>query len=456
MIEDYFGFSAQPFKLSPDTKFFFSSASHTKAMAYLHYGLRQAEGFIVITGEIGAGKSLLIEHMFDQINASSVSAAHIVTSSVEPDQLLAQVLSAFQIEPAGTGRTAELEAFEDFLFDHVNRGRRVLLVVDEAQNLPSRTIEELRMLTNINHRGTPLFQVFLVGQPEFRQTLARADMEQLRQRVIASYHLQALDRDETRDYIDYRLSVVGRTEHPAFTEEAFDAIHRHTDGVPRRINALCTRLLLFCALEDRTLINSRVVASVAAELAHEVSDAGALSLPSVSSVNSDVLAARPANDGSGVAAPPADPAPNAASHDGQISASLTEVATALSVLAAEKSDGLVPPNGREEAPSTQNQAEKTPLSEAQPQTPTQTQTPPIRAAQPPGTERQRGATVMDHILALRQDLRKAHQGNREIYDAIATLEDQQSDNVIQLTEHLDRADGLLRAIRRHGQHTEQK
>ncbi|MEO0851010.1 MAG: XrtA/PEP-CTERM system-associated ATPase [Pseudomonadota bacterium] len=441
MIEDHFGFSAQPFKLSPDTKFFFSSASHTKAMAYLHYGLRQAEGFIVITGEIGAGKSLLIEHMFDQINESAVSAAHIVTSSVEPEHLLGQVLSAFQIEPAGTGRTAELEAFEDFLFDNVNRGRRVLLVVDEAQNLPSQTIEELRMLTNINHRGTPLFQVFLVGQPEFRQTLARADMEQLRQRVIASYHLQALDREETRDYIDYRLSVVGRTEHPVFTEEAFDAIHAHTGGVPRRINALCTRLLLFCALEDRSLINSRVVATVAAELAHEVSDA------------SGAMRRQP-NGAGGVHAPApsrdldSDAVQSPAPQRQQAPASLTDVATALSVLAAEKAGAEPQPNGHA-TPYPPPSVKQAPAANSDDKEPTKLAPPVVKPA--PGQQAKRSATVMDQILALRQDLHEAHRGNREIYEAIAALDDQQTDNVIQLTEHLDRADGLLRAIRRHGQ-----
>ena len=173
MYEEYFQFSTSPFRLNPDPKFFFGSRSHNKAMAYLHYGLRQAEGFIVITGEIGAGKSMLIGHLIDQLDRSNVVAANLLTTNLEPSALLSHILSAFRIEPAGTGESAAIEAFEDFLFDQMNRGRRVLLIVDEAQNLPARTIEELRMLSNMDYEGTPLFQVFLIGQPEFRTILSK-------------------------------------------------------------------------------------------------------------------------------------------------------------------------------------------------------------------------------------------------------------------------------------------
>ena len=192
MYEERFGFSGSPFRLAPDPKFFFGTKSHNKAMSYLHYGLRQAEGFIVITGEIGAGKSILIGRLLDQLDRSNVVAATLATPNVPAADLLSHILSAFRIEPANAGATAEIEAFEDFLFDQMNHGRRVLLIVDEAQNLPLATLEELRVLSNLDYEGTPLFQVFLVGQPDFRDVLARADMEQLRQRVIAAYHLEPM------------------------------------------------------------------------------------------------------------------------------------------------------------------------------------------------------------------------------------------------------------------------
>ena len=262
MYEEFFNFSAAPFKLNPDPKFFFGSRSHNKAMAYLHYGLRQAEGFIVITGEIGAGKSIMIGHLLDQLDRSNVIAAHLLTPNLKSEDLISHVLSAFRVEPAGEGTTAEIEAFEDFLFDQLNRGRRVLLIVDEAQNLPKETLEELRILSNMDYDGSPLFQVFLVGQPEFRPVLAGAGMEQLRQRIIASYHLQPLNREETQQYIEHRLTVVGWVGEPAFTDEAFVKIFDWTGGVPRKINKLLNRLLLSCSMEQQQSIDGALVDSI--------------------------------------------------------------------------------------------------------------------------------------------------------------------------------------------------
>lgn len=269
MYEEHFGFSGPPFRLNPDPKFFFGSRSHNKAMAYLHYGLRQGEGFIVISGEIGAGKSMLIGHLIDQLDRSNVVAANLLTTNVEPDALLSHILSAFRIEPAGDGKTAEIDAFEDFLFEQMNRGRRVLLIVDEAQNLPVRTIEELRMLSNMDYEGTPLFQVFLVGQPELRALLARPNMEQFRQRVIASYHLEPLGPTETREYVEHRLALVGWTSNPAFSDDAFIRIHGATGGVPRKINRLCNRLLLHCAIEKLSEVDGEVVYAVFQDLKSE-------------------------------------------------------------------------------------------------------------------------------------------------------------------------------------------
>ena len=269
MYEEFFSLSGQPFKLNPDPKFFYGSRSHNKAMAYLHYGLRQAEGFIVITGEIGAGKSMLISHLLDQLDRSRIAAAHLLTPNLGPDDLLSHILSSFRVEPSGDGKTAYLEAFEDFLFDQLNHGRRVLLIVDEAQNLPVATLEELRILSNMDYDGTPLFQVFLVGQPDFRPVLAGDNMEQLRQRIIASYHLEPLGQAETEDYIKHRMAVVGWTDDPAFTEECFHAIHRETGGIPRKVNKLCNRILLYCSLEELHVIDAKVVTTVAADMNEE-------------------------------------------------------------------------------------------------------------------------------------------------------------------------------------------
>ncbi|OFX01706.1 MAG: hypothetical protein A3E78_05105 [Alphaproteobacteria bacterium RIFCSPHIGHO2_12_FULL_63_12] len=269
MYEEFFGFSGSPFRLAPDPKFFFGSKSHNKAMAYLHYGLRQAEGFIVITGEIGAGKSVLIGHLIDQLDRSNVLAANLVTPNLAPEDLLSHILSAFRIEPSGTGKTAEIEAFEDFLFDQMTHGRRVLLIVDEAQNLPIKTLEELRVLSNLEYDGTPLFQVFLIGQPDFRDTMGRSDMEQLRQRVIATYHLEPMSRDETEKYIGHRLAFVGWNGDPKISADAFAAIYAATGGVPRKIHKLCNRILLFCSVEKLHQVDGATVAMVLSDMSAE-------------------------------------------------------------------------------------------------------------------------------------------------------------------------------------------
>ncbi|MEO1014168.1 MAG: AAA family ATPase [Pseudomonadota bacterium] len=273
MYQEHFGFSGEPFKLTPDPRFFFGSKSHNKAMAYLHYGLRQGDGFIVITGEIGAGKSMLITHLMDQIDQTNVVAADLITPNLPPNELVAHILSAFRIEPAGDGPTAEIEAFEDFLFDQMNRGRRVLLIVDEAQNLPVETLEELRVLSNLDYDGTPLFQVFLIAQPDFRPLIAADGMEQLRQRVIASYHLEPLSRDDVKAYVEHRLSVVGWAGDPKIDDAAYELVFDATGGVPRRINKLFNRVLLYCSIEGVRHVTADVARVVIDDIADE--DVGA-------------------------------------------------------------------------------------------------------------------------------------------------------------------------------------
>ncbi len=279
MYEEHFSLSGAPFKLNPDPKFFFGSRSHNKAMAYLHYGLKQAEGFIVITGPIGSGKTMVISQLLDQLTSSNVVAAQLLTSNIAPEELLDHMLSAFRIEPEGEGRTGKLEAFEDYLFDQLNRGRRVLLIMDEAQNLPFETLEELRMLSNLDYDGTPLFQVFLVGQPEFREVLQSQRLEQLRQRVIASYHLENLSVEETKEYIHHRLSITGWREDPKFSDGAIEAIFTETGGRPRRINTVCNRIMLFCSIEDEHEVTAEIAKSVIAELHDEELDARDVAAP---------------------------------------------------------------------------------------------------------------------------------------------------------------------------------
>ena len=220
-------------------------------MAYLEYGLSQAEGFIVVTGEVGAGKTTLVRNLFRKLESEKIVAAQIVNTSLDSDDTLRMVAAAFGLAlPQGNpGKTPVLIALEKFFRQCEQQGKRALLVVDEAQNLSPHTVEELRMLSNFQGDNKSLLQTFLLGQPEFRKTLLSDDMQQLRQRITATYHLGPMDLGETKSYIEHRLKTVGWSGNPKFDENAFGAIHDYTGGIPRKINALCDRLLLMGYLE---------------------------------------------------------------------------------------------------------------------------------------------------------------------------------------------------------------
>ncbi|HZV66188.1 MAG TPA: XrtA/PEP-CTERM system-associated ATPase, partial [Telluria sp.] len=244
MYETYYGLSAKPFRLRPDPHFFFGSKGHKRAMAYLEYGLSQGEGFIVITGEVGAGKTTLVRNLFNNLPSEQIVAAHIVNTHLDSDDTLRMVVSAFGLPYENVSKTDLLTRLEQFLRAVDAEGKRALLVVDEAQNLTPRTVEELRMLSNFQTDDKSLLQTFLLGQPEFRITLHSTGMQQLRQRVIASYHLGPMDAAETKAYIEHRLHTVGWNGDPAFSDAAHAAIFAHTGGIPRQTNTLCDRLLL--------------------------------------------------------------------------------------------------------------------------------------------------------------------------------------------------------------------
>lgn len=270
MYESFFGLTAKPFQLNPDPDFFFGSRGHRRAMAYLEYGLHQGEGFIVVTGEVGAGKTTLVRSLLRRIPAQTISAAQIVSTQVGADDLLRLVASGFGIPHEGLEKSALLARLEEhFRYLHAD-GRRALLVVDEAQNLSSNAVEELRMLSNFQIGSRSLVQSFLVGQPQFREIMQRPSMQQLRQRIIASYHLGPLDAAETQAYIEHRLTHVGWRGDPSFDTSAYERIFESTGGVPRRINTLCDRLLLAAYLSTEHALTSVVVDEVAHELSEEL------------------------------------------------------------------------------------------------------------------------------------------------------------------------------------------
>ncbi|MCL4743894.1 MAG: XrtA-associated ATPase, partial [Burkholderiaceae bacterium] len=274
MYEQFFGLSGKPFQLNPDPDFFFGSRGHKRAMAYLEYGLHQGEGFIVITGEVGAGKTTLVRNLLRRVPSDTVSAAQIVSTQVDAEDLLRLVASGFGIDPVQLDKPTLLTRLEDhFRYLHAD-GRRALLIVDEAQNLTARAVEELRMLSNFQVGSQSLVQSFLVGQPEFRNIMQRPEMRQLKQRVIASYHLGPLDLPETQAYVEHRLRHVGWTSDPLFEAAAFERIHAHTGGVPRRINTLCDRTLLATFLSEQHQVTRGDVDEVALELTDELGSCG--------------------------------------------------------------------------------------------------------------------------------------------------------------------------------------
>ena len=273
MYCDFYGLSGMPFQLTPDERFFFDSEQHRKALAFLQYGISQAEGFVVITGEVGAGKTTLVEHLLATLEPSQYLSGRIVTTQLGSYDMLRMIGAALNVFREGMDKAALLVRIGRLFSDMRGQNKRVLLIVDEAQSLSAEAVEELRMLSNIAISGAPPFQGILLGQPEFRAVLATAGLEQFRQRVIASYHLGALNPQDTRGYIEHRLSHVGWKGDPAFTDGAFGEIYRQTSGVPRRINMLCSRLLLLGFLDGAHEVTEAMAANIGEELTAEVGPA---------------------------------------------------------------------------------------------------------------------------------------------------------------------------------------
>ncbi|MEQ9462261.1 MAG: AAA family ATPase [Haliea sp.] len=274
MYDQFYHLNAEPFRLSPDHAFAFAHKGYIKARAYMAYAFMREEGFVMVTGRPGTGKTTLVGTLIEHLSGENVRVANLVCSQLEADDLLKIVAYEFGVSLAVVDKGELLQRLTEQLRAWHRDGRRALLIVDEAQDLAVSAMEELRLLTNIQVSGKPLLQIFLLGQPELRDLVLRPELEQVHQRIVAASHLQPLAVEETQAYILHRLDVVGWRGDPAFSQAVFPLIFKFSEGIPRRINLICSRLLLHCALERRHRVEVADVREVIGELQDEHLAAG--------------------------------------------------------------------------------------------------------------------------------------------------------------------------------------
>lgn len=270
MYEAFYKLRGKPFQLTPDPELLFPSISHKRAMAYLQYGVEQKEGFVVITGAVGTGKTLLIQTLTKVLNNPNIAMATIASANMDVDDVLPTVVSAFGLSSQTASQETLYQHLHRYLMSLRDQRGHALLVVDEAQLLTPAALEGLRILSNMEVNGSALMQVFLVGQSELRQMLSRDRMEQLRQRVIASCELLPLGEKESESYIIHRLRTVGWQHDPSFDSAIFPVIQRASEGIPRKINLIMSRLLLYGYLEERHKLDSGALRTVLKEMEEEL------------------------------------------------------------------------------------------------------------------------------------------------------------------------------------------
>jgi general secretion pathway protein A len=262
VYESFYGFREKPFSIIPDPSFLYFSRKHSLALDLLEYGLMNQAGFNVITGEIGTGKTTLIRYVLNRVDRD-VSVGLISNTHRAFGDLLRWILFAFKLEHRGKEKVEMYQDFVEFLIEQYAQNKRTLLIVDEAQNMAAETLEELRMLSNINADKDHVLQVVLVGQAGLRDTLRQPELQQFAQRIAVDYHLEPLDRDETVAYIHHRIKIAGGDGRRLFDGDACGAVFDHTGGVPRLINLVCDTALVYGFAEQKARIDAATVNDVA-------------------------------------------------------------------------------------------------------------------------------------------------------------------------------------------------
>lgn len=269
MYEQFYNLSAEPFRLSPDHRFCYAHQDYSKAKAYMAYAFMRAEGFVMITGQPGTGKTTLVGDLIESLAGERVTVASLVSTQLAEDDLLRSTAYAFEQNADDKDKAQILRHLNDLFLRLYREGRRALLIVDEAQNLTSSALEELRLLTNLQSDGQPLLQIFMLGQPELRELIHAPELTQLHQRIVAASHLSPLREDETRAYVEHRLRRVGWVGDPAISTAVFPIIYKFSEGIPRRINLICSRLFLHASVEQRHEIRVADAKTVVEELLEE-------------------------------------------------------------------------------------------------------------------------------------------------------------------------------------------
>lgn len=251
VYKSIFKLEGSPFRLSPDYRFSFGHRSYDDAKSYLKYAISEGEGIVAITGAPGTGKTTLIASLISELELTQVHIGVVTNVQMDSSSLLDMVMDAFSLQLARSGKTSAMSEINQFLKHQSEKGRRVILIVDEAQGLSDKLLEELRLLSNLQHNTRLMLQVFLVGQEPLMDLIRSPGMEQLHQRLIAAAQLKPLTCSETVDYIVHRMQCVGWESDPAFSEEAYSLIHKFSAGVPRRINLICHRLFIHAGLKEK-------------------------------------------------------------------------------------------------------------------------------------------------------------------------------------------------------------
>jgi type II secretory pathway predicted ATPase ExeA len=268
---DHFKLSEQPFRLTPDPEFIYWSKQHARAKAYMESTIWLADGFVVITGEIGSGKTTMLQSFLTELEDDVVYAV-VSQTQLTPTQFLQAVLTEFGFKPFNKRKVELLDMLNMFLIEQYSNGKKVVLIVDEAQNLTRKVLEEIRMISGIETHKEKVLRIILAGQPEFRDALDAPSLKQLVQRVRLRFHLKALDRRETREYILHRLAVGGHKKKDLFAEGCFDLVYRFSGGVPRLVNTLCDTALLCAFADEKVHIDESDVLSAIEELNWKVHD----------------------------------------------------------------------------------------------------------------------------------------------------------------------------------------